>query len=69
MGARFEALDEGVLAAASKSTGNFFAISISHKVRCKQNFVSPHMIAVCMQGEGESLSFFPKASCTVHGFA
>ena len=34
MGARFEALDEGVLAAASKSTGYFFAISISQKVRC-----------------------------------
>ena len=33
MGARFEALDEGVLAAASKSTGYFFAISISQKVR------------------------------------
>ena len=33
MGARFEALDEGVLAAASKSTGYFFAISISLKVR------------------------------------
>ena len=25
----------------------------------KQNFPSPHMLAVCMQGEGESLSFFP----------
>ena len=24
----------------------------------KQNFPSPHMLAVCMQGEGESLSFF-----------
>ena len=35
----------------------------------KQNFPSPHMLAVCMQGEGESLSFFSKASCTVHGFA
>ena len=34
MGARFEALNEGVLAAASKSTGYFFAISISQKVRC-----------------------------------
>ena len=34
VGARFEALDEGVLAAASKSTGYFFAISISQKVRC-----------------------------------
>ena len=33
MGARFEALDEAVLAAASKSTGYFFAISISQKVR------------------------------------
>ena len=29
-----EALDEGVLAAALKSTGYFFAISISQKVRC-----------------------------------
>ena len=35
MGARFEALDEGVLAAASKSIGYFFAISISQKVRCQ----------------------------------
>ena len=35
----------------------------------KQNFPSPHMLAVCMQGEGESLSFFSQASCTVHGFA
>ena len=35
----------------------------------KQNVPSPHMLAVCMQGEGESLSFFSKASCTVHGFA
>ena len=35
----------------------------------KQNFPSPHLLAVCMQGEGESLSFFSKASCTVHGFA
>ena len=34
MGARFEALDEGILAEASKSTGYFFAISISQKVRC-----------------------------------
>ena len=24
----------------------------------KQNVPSPHMLAVCMQGEGESLSFF-----------
>ena len=24
----------------------------------KQNFPSPHLLAVCMQGEGESLSFF-----------
>ena len=24
----------------------------------KQNFPSPHMLAVCMQGEGGSLSFF-----------
>ena len=31
VGARFEALEEGVLAAASKLTGYFFAIS--HKVR------------------------------------
>ena len=29
----------------------------------------PHMLAVCMQEEGESLSFFSQASCTVHGFA
>ena len=35
----------------------------------KQNLSSPHMLAVCMQGEGESLSFFSRASCTVHGFA
>jgi len=35
----------------------------------KQNVPSPHMLAVCMQGEGESLSFFSKASCTVHVFA
>ena len=35
----------------------------------KQNFPSPHMLAVCMEGEGESLSFFSKASCTMHGFA
>ena len=34
VGARFEALNEGVLVAASKSTGFFFAISISQKVRC-----------------------------------
>ena len=34
-GARFAALDEGVIAAASKSTGYFFAISISQKVRCR----------------------------------
>ena len=34
MWARSEALDWGVLAAASKSTGYFFAISISQKVRC-----------------------------------
>ena len=33
VGARFEALDEGVLAAASKLTGYFFAISICLKVR------------------------------------
>ena len=26
-----------------------------------QNFPSPHMPAVCMQGEGESLSYFSKA--------
>ena len=32
----------------------------------KQNFPSPHMLAVCMQGEGESLSFFSKVSSTVH---
>ena len=25
---------------------------------CKQNFPSPHIPAVCMDGEGESLSFF-----------
>ena len=37
VGARFEALDEEVLAAASKSTGYFFAISISQKVRCPSN--------------------------------
>ena len=37
MGARFEALDECVLAAASKSTGYFFAISISQKVRCSNS--------------------------------
>ena len=42
--------------------GAFFENSLS-----KQNFPSPHMLAVCMQGEGESLSFFSKASCTVHG--
>ena len=24
----------------------------------KQNFPSPHILDVCMQGEGESLSFF-----------
>lgn len=35
----------------------------------KQNIPFPHMLAVCMQGEGESLSFFSKASWTVHGFA
>ena len=35
----------------------------------KQNFPSPHVLDVCMQGEGESLSFFSKASYTVHGFA
>ena len=35
----------------------------------KQNFHSPHILAVCMQGEGESLSFLYNASCTVHGFA
>ena len=35
----------------------------------KQNFPSPHMLVVCMQGEGESHSFFSQASCTVHGFA
>ena len=34
-----------------------------------ENFPSPHVLAVCMQGEGGSLSFFSKASCTVHGFA
>ena len=34
VGASFEALDEGVLAAASKSTGYFFTISISQKVQC-----------------------------------
>ena len=33
-GAHFEALDEGVLTAAFKSTGYFFPISISLKVRC-----------------------------------
>ena len=32
-GAIFEALDEGVFTAASKSTGYFFAISIPQKVR------------------------------------
>ena len=41
--------------------GTFLENSLS-----KQNFPSPHMLAVCMQGEGESLSFFSKASCTVH---
>ena len=35
----------------------------------KQNVPSPHMLAACMQGEGESLSFFSQASCTVHGLA
>ena len=34
VGARFEAMDEGVLAAASKSIGYFFAISISQTVGC-----------------------------------
>ena len=34
VGARFEALDEGILATASKSTGYFFPISISLKVWC-----------------------------------
>ena len=34
VGARFEALDEGVLAAASNSTGYFFVISIFLEVRC-----------------------------------
>ena len=34
MGARVEALDEEVLAAASKSTEYFFAISIFLEVRC-----------------------------------
>ena len=34
VGARFEALDEGVLAAASKTNGYFFAISIFLEVRC-----------------------------------
>ena len=33
MGARFKALDEGVLAAGLKSTGYFFAISIFLEVR------------------------------------
>ena len=33
VGAHFEALDEAVLPAASKSTGNFFPISIILKVR------------------------------------
>ena len=27
---------------------------------CKQNVPSPHMLAVCMPGEGESLSLFLK---------
>ena len=36
-------------------------------VQAKLSF-SP-VLAVCMQGEGESLSLFYKASCTVHGFA
>ena len=33
----------------------------------KQNFPFPHMLAVCMQGEGEGLSFFLKlaALCMV----
>ena len=35
--------------------GTFLKKSLS-----KQNFPSPHMLAVCMQGEGESLSFFSK---------
>ena len=34
VGARFKALDEGVLIAAFKSTGYFFPISISLKVQC-----------------------------------
>ena len=41
MGARFKALDEGVLAAALKSTGYFVAISISQKVRCWGKLVLP----------------------------
>ena len=47
MGALFEALDEGVLAAASKLTGYFFAISISQKVRCPWHAVHnlPHPLA------------------------
>ena len=43
VGARFEALDEGVLAAASKSTGYFFAISISQKVRCTETEGLPRL--------------------------
>ena len=36
----FQALDEGILVAALKSTGYFFPISISPKVRCKRKCLS-----------------------------
>ena len=42
MGARFEALDEGVLAAASKSIGYFFAISIFLEGQCSHMVKSNH---------------------------
>ena len=44
--------------------GSFLENSLS-----KQNFPSPQMVAVCIQGAGGSLYFFFKLSSTVHGFA
>ena len=55
VGARFEALDEGVLVAASKSTGYFFAISISQKVRWDVCFLRQVMETLSTSAGSDSL--------------
>ena len=43
--------------------------ALFEKVENGEVLSQSNMLAVCMQGEGDNLSFFSRASFTVHGFA